>query len=142
MTKKDLFLIILLIFALIAALVFESLWIAKKDELALARIAGHAYVDSGIIGALDNSDWPVAGLKIQLFEAYENVVVKETTVNSNGEYTFTVEPGTYYVLPVYGVPGYPAWNWITYLRSGNIRTEEGGLYSGPIFLVREDGNLG
>jgi len=111
-----------------------------EEQLAQAQIEGFAYVDWGAIGAYDGPDWEAEGLKIQLWEAGKNILLQETTVNSDGKYTFTVEPGRmYYVVAVQGILGYPSWGWITTLRySGNILVQQGESYDGPIFLVREN----
>lgn len=106
-------------------------------------ITGRAYVDHGTIGALDNFDWPATGLKLQLFQLVgkESIPVQETVVGDDGQYRFVVEqPGTYFISPIYAVPGYPAWNSIIRLQSYNIFVEEGGLdYPGTIFLCQNEG---
>ena len=143
----------LMVVVVITAIVFSNFWRDARDErnelsdqLALSTIVGHAYIDRGIRDALDDSDWPAEGLKIELYQiraVWESVLVQEVLVDASGQYRFTIEePGMYYVLPVPAIPGYPGWNWIVHLRPGNILVEKGKLYSGPIFLARENEGQG
>jgi hypothetical protein len=151
-TLRNALLIALLVMAIVATGVFATLWLTAKterdelqDQLALATIVGQAYVDHGFVGAFDSSDQPAAGLKVELYKLAngKTIPIQEATVSEDGHYQFIIEPGTYYVLPVNTMPGYPGWSCIIHLySSGNILAEEGGLYFGPTFLAREDRGLG
>ena len=138
-------LISLAIALLISAGVFSGLWLTARNELldnlALSRIGGNAYIDYGVIGAYDGFEPPVTGLVIQLYQAGKELPVQETEVDKAGKYEFAVvEPGVYRVQPMYNIPGYPGWDYITILRyPDDILVEEGEHYDGPIFLVRKDG---
>ena len=136
----------------VAVVLFASFWVNTRDErnelqkeLALATIVGYAHIDHFRIEALDESDQPAEGLRIELYQVQtrEDILVQEVQVDTNGQYQFTVmEPGMYYVIPVPAIPGYPGWSWITHLRPGNILVEKGKTYLGPIFLARENEGQG
>lgn len=157
--KKNKIIIIVLVCLAIAGIIVSIYtgitWGRDKAEMAELReklaateaevlIVGEAYIDYGKICARDSYDAPATDLRVQLYEAYKNVILQESKVNAMGQYHFTVEPGkTYYVMAVRGISGYPEWDWVVYLGNcGNIVAEEGELYPGPTILVGKDEALG
>jgi len=113
-------------------------------------IVGYAFVDTYKIGALEDMDRPAVGFKVRLHRITERTpattkttVVAETTVNSRGEYRFSVGPGEYFVEPILVIPGYPAWSSAIWLKSsGNLNVESKETVIGPIFLIRQNGEKG
>ena len=140
MKRNAAFFTLFLVMALLF-LVFFVLWDGARNELKGSTIMGRAYQDRGALEALDRWDEPATGLKVQLYRGEKGweALVEETEVDEKGIYVFRVkDAGEYNVKPVTQVPGYPAWGWVTILHDpGNIVTEEGGLYSGPIFLLSQ-----
>lgn len=152
---KVLAIVAVAVIAIIA--IFANLWLDARgernelrDQVAMLRaeavIIGQAYVDSYIVGSLDEFDYPATGFQVKIYRRVpgrNDVLVGLSMVDEYGKYKFSImEPGEYYVQPVTMIPGYPGWNVVPLKSPGMIFIGEGGTYPGPIFLLSQYGGLG
>lgn len=63
------------------------------------RISGRAWNDSNKDGKRDNSEKGISNILLKLYDAETNKVVKQTTTDESGEYTFSgLQNGKYYII--------------------------------------------
>jgi YVTN family beta-propeller protein len=68
------------------------------DSPATATIGGTQYEDTDQDGYLDPIEPRLAGVSVALVDPASGNVIATTTTNTNGDYSFTVPPGTYRVV--------------------------------------------
>ena len=78
-----------------------------NDEKKTYILSGTAWLDSDKDGKRSEGESLLSGIKVYLLNASTNAIVKETSTNSNGAYTFSdVEKGRYIVVFEYDTKKY------------------------------------
>ena len=114
-------------------------------------LQGSVFVDRNGNWALDVSDQPVDGLIVKLYKkttipSVKGDVDEATTVWSkidrmvvkDGEYRFTVQPGTYSIRAEHYHYLYRLPYFTTIIRGGIIEIEDGEVVQGPIILLTHE----